>query len=136
MFFGPVRVALDSIVLSIRGCFSARKARFAEAGPLQELKARLEGTQTDEEAGLMQISVDLTKIDRNREYLTEKTAIALGTNDVVLFSSTLPLAVDDMVLLSNPGSLFEMNAIVIGMLNLDGQKAVAARIVRPSDNTN
>lgn len=84
----------------------------------------------------MQIPVDLTKVDRNRELFTEKTAIVLGTCDVVLFSSALPLAVDDMVLLRNPGSMLEVNAIVIGLLPMNGSKAVAARILRQSDSTN
>jgi hypothetical protein len=128
---------LASIVLSLTGCFRAlaslqvgKSLRQKAEGPGRRL-ARFLGETTP-----MQISVDLTKLDHNQETLTEKTVMELGTCDVVLFTSALPLAVDDLVLLRNPGSLLEVSAIVIGMLRQEGRRAVAARILRTSEPTN
>jgi len=66
--------------------------------------------------------------------LGEQTLIEFGTEQEVLFSSTLPLEFEDRLRIWNSDGSFDATAKVVAVSYHDGRKAVAARFIGKIEN--
>jgi hypothetical protein len=77
-------------------------------------------------ASAVRIPVRVTALGGRRR-LHEKTVIEFGTEQEVLFASTLPLEFEDRVRVANADGSLDAHATVIAVRYHGGQKAIAAR---------
>lgn len=82
----------------------------------------------------VRIPVKVTALRPGGRNLGENTIIAYGTPTEVLFSSTLPLELDDRVHLQNSNGSLKAEASVVAVQYQDGRKAVAARFLKQVGN--
>jgi hypothetical protein len=75
------------------------------------------------------IAVRVMTLATARRALQEQTVIEFGTEQEVLFSSTLPLEFEDGLRVVNSDGSFDARATVVAVRYHRGQKAVAARFV-------
>lgn len=77
----------------------------------------------------VRIPVRVMTLSTARRPLQEQTIIEFGTEQEVLFSSSLPLEFEDGVRLLNSDGSFDARATVVAVRYHEGQKAVAARFI-------
>ena len=85
------------------------------------------------EASPVRIPVRLTRVVGEKPS-TESTVIEFGTAREVLFSSTLPLEVADMLRLQNSDGTLDAEASVVALQYTSGRTAVAARFTQEVSN--
>jgi hypothetical protein len=81
------------------------------------------------------IAVRVMTLATARRALQEQTVIEFGTEQEVLFSSTLPLEFEDGLRVVNSDGSFDARATVVAVRYHQGRKAVAARFVGEVGNT-
>ena len=99
----------------------------APAGPLQTCVEKL--AQLFPSASPVRIPVRVMTLATARRPLQEQTVIEFGTEQEVLFSSTLPLEFEDGVRVVNSDGSLDARATVVAVRYHEGRKAVAARFV-------
>ena len=80
-------------------------------------------------ASAVRIPVRVMTLSTARRPLQEQTVIEFGTEQEVLFSSTLPLEFEDGVRLLNSDGSLDARATVVAVRYHQGRKAVAARFI-------
>jgi hypothetical protein len=75
------------------------------------------------------IPVRVMTLSTSRRPLQEQTVIEFGTEQEVLFSSTLPLEFEDGVRVLNSDGSLDARATVVAVRYHQGRKAVAARFI-------
>jgi hypothetical protein len=80
-------------------------------------------------ASPVRIAVRVMTLSTARRPLQEQTTIEFGTEQEVLFSSSLPLEFEDAVRLVNSDGSLDTRATVVAVRYHQGRKAVAARFV-------
>jgi hypothetical protein len=80
-------------------------------------------------ASAMRIPVRVMTLSTARRPLQEQTVIEFGTEQEVLFSSTLPLEFEDGVRVLNSDGSLDARATVVAVRYHQGRKAVAARFI-------
>lgn len=78
-------------------------------------------------ASPVRIPVRVTTLGARRRHLEEQTTIEFGTEQEVLFASTLPLEFEDRVRVANANGSLDAQATVVAVRYHGGQKAIAAR---------
>lgn len=82
----------------------------------------------------MRIPVRVITLGAGRRRLQEQTVIEFGTDQEVLFASTLPLEFEDRVRLLNSDGSLDARATIVAVRYHDGRKAVAARFFTQVNN--
>jgi hypothetical protein len=85
-------------------------------------------------ASPVRISVRVSAGAGGRLQLHEQTVVEFGTEQEVLFSSTLPLEFEDQVRLVNSDGSLDAYAIIVAVRYNGAQKAVAARFLSDVGN--
>ena len=80
-------------------------------------------------ASAVRIPVRVMTLSTARRPLQEQTVIEFGTEQEVLFSSTLPLEFEDGVRVLNSDGSLDARATVVAVRYHQGRKAVAARFI-------
>ena len=80
-------------------------------------------------ASAVRIPVRVMTLSTSRRPLQEQTVIEFGTEQEVLFSSTLPLEFEDGVRVLNSDGSLDARATVVAVRYHQGRKAVAARFI-------
>lgn len=80
-------------------------------------------------ASAVRIPVRVMTLSTVRRPLQEHTVIEFGTEQEVLFSSTLPLEFEDGVRVLNSDGSLDARATVVAVRYHQGRKAVAARFI-------
>jgi hypothetical protein len=80
-------------------------------------------------ASAVRIPVRVMTLSMARRPLQEQTVIEFGTEQEVLFSSTLPLEFEDGVRVLNSDGSLDARATVVAVRYHQGRKAVAARFI-------
>jgi hypothetical protein len=80
-------------------------------------------------ASPVRIPVRVMTLSAGRRPLQEHTVIEFGTEQEVLFSSTLPLQFEDGVRVLNSDGSLDARATVVAVRYHEGRKAVAARFI-------
>ena len=78
-------------------------------------------------ASPVRIPVRVMTLGTGRRRLQEQTVIEFGTDQEVLFASTLPLEFEDRIRLLNSDGSLNARATIVAVRYHDGRKAVAAR---------
>jgi hypothetical protein len=85
-------------------------------------------------ASPVRIPVRVVTLGAGRRRLQEQTVIEFGTDQEVLFASTLPLEFEDRVRLLNSDGSLDARATIVAVRYHDGRKAVAARFFGQVNN--